>query len=40
MTDKQRKEINDFEKELFDKQTDIPKEFNDIFNDNFWDLIK
>lgn len=40
MSDIERhKIIENFYKELFNKQEDCPKEIMDIFNDNFWDLI-
>ena len=40
MSDIERhKIIDDFYNELFDNQEDCPEEFEDIFNDNFWDLI-
>jgi hypothetical protein len=38
MIEKHQEILEKFYKELFDNQKDLPKEYGDIFDDNFWDL--
>lgn len=33
------KEIQEFEKKLLDKQQDMPEDFKEVIDDNFWEVI-